>query len=78
MTSETIASWLRLVLEKATTVFHVHSTRAASTSGAMNAKLSVKTIMNAAGWLNALMFSKFYDEPSIREHGSSFENLGYN
>lgn len=81
VTSETIAWWLRLVLEKAgidTTVFRAHSTRAASTSTAINAKVSVKTIMNAAGWSNALMFSKFYDKPIIWERGSSSENLGYN
>jgi hypothetical protein len=66
VTSETIARWIRKVLDNAgidTTTFGAHSTRAAATSAAKCAKLSVNTIMNAAGWTNAATFSRFYDKP---------------
>ena len=66
--SETIARWLRMVMDNAgidTTIFRAHSTRAAATSAAKCAKLSVNTIMNAAGWTNALTFGKFYEKPII-------------
>ena len=77
VTSETIARWLRIVLDNSgidTTAFRAHSTRAAATSAAKCAKLSVNTIMNAAGWANALTFSKFYDKPIIPD---TVENFGH-
>ena len=77
VTSETTARWLRIVLDNSgidTTAFRAHSTRAAATSAAKCAKLSVNTIMNAAGWANALTFSKFYDKPIIPD---AVENFGY-
>ena len=80
VSTDTIARWLKTVLEKAgtdTNIFHAHSTRAASTSAAKTAKLSVNTIMDAAGWTNALTFSKFYDKPVISESQRS-ENFGDN
>lgn len=79
VTTDTIARWLKAVLAKAgidTNIFHAHSTRAASTSAAKLAKLSVDTIMNAAGWTNALTFSKFYDKPVVSE--STEDSYGHN
>jgi hypothetical protein len=66
VTTDTIARWLKTVLDKAgidTMMFSAHSTRAALTTAAKMAKLSVNVIMNAAGWTNALTFSKFNDKP---------------
>ena len=81
VSTDTIARWLKTVLEKAgidTNIFHAHSTRAASTSAAKTAKLSVNTIMDAAGWTNALTFSKFYDKPVVSESHKNSENFGHN
>ena len=81
VSTNTIARWLKTVLEKAgidSNIFHAHSTRAASTSAAKTAKLSVSTIMDAAGWTNALTFSKFYDKPVISESNQNSENFGHN
>lgn len=75
VTSETIARWLRMVLDNSgidTTVFRAHSTRSAATSAAKGAKLSVNTIMNAAGWANASTFRKFYDKPIITDTDENF------
>ena len=77
MTTETIARWLRMVLDNSginTTAFGAHSTRAATTSAAKWAKLSVNTIISPAGWANALTFSKFYDKPIIPD---TEENFGH-
>ena len=81
VSTDTIARWLKTVLEKAgidTNIFHAHSTRAASTSAAKTAKLSVNTIMDAAGWTNALTFGKFYDKPVVSESHKNSENFGHN
>ena len=75
VTSETIARWLRIVLDNSgidTSAFSAHSTRSAATSAAKCAKLSVNTIMNAAGWTNASTFSKFYDKPIITDTDENF------
>ena len=75
-TTETIARWLRMALDNSeidTTAFGAHSTRAAATSAAKCAKLSVNT-MSAAGWANASTFSKFYDKPIIPD---TVENFGH-
>ena len=81
VTTYTIARWLKTVLDKAgidTNIFHAHSTRAASNSAAKTAKLSVNTIMTAAGWTNAFIFSEFCDKPVISESTQNSENFGHN
>ena len=81
VTTDTIARWLKTVLDKAgidTNIFHAHSTRAASTSAAKTANLSIHAIMNAAGWTNALTFSKFYDKPVAATSNTNSENFGHN
>ena len=75
VTTDTIGRWLRMVLDNSgidTTVFRAHSTRAAATSAARCANLSVNTIMNAAGWANAKTFCKFYDKPIIPDKVANF------
>ena len=75
MTTDTIGRWLRMVLDNSgidTDVFRAHSTRAAATSAAKCANLSVNTIMNAAGWANAKTFCKFYDKPIIPDKVANF------
>ena len=64
--TDTIACWLKKVSENAginITKYGAHSTRAAATSAAKVANVSVKTITDAAGWANAGTFSKFYEKP---------------
>ena len=78
VSTDTISRWLKNVLEKAgidINKYSAHSTRATSTSAAKAANVSVKTIMDAAGWSNAGTFSKFYDKP-IRASGSVIFGVG--
>jgi len=59
----TVGRWLKSVLALAnvdTSVFTGHSTRSASTSAALMAKVSVTQIMKQAGWSNAQTFAKHY------------------
>ena len=55
--------------------FNAYSTRSASVSAAKTLKISVKTILDAAGWSNADTFAKFYDRPVISDDCS--DNYGY-
>jgi len=63
---DTIARWLKKFLKNAgidVNKYGAHSTRAASTSAAKAANVSVKKIMDAARWATAGTFHKFYDKP---------------
>ena len=42
--------------------FGAHSTRAAATSAAFSKKVSVDTILSAAGWSN---FARYYNKPLL-------------
>ena len=78
VTTETIARWLRMMLDNSgidTTAFGAHSTRAAATSAAKCAKLSVNTMMSTAGWANASTFGKFYDKPIISDTVETLDML---
>ena len=57
---------------------HIVPEHEASTSAAKAAKLSVNTIMTAAGWTNALILSKFCGKPVISESTENLENFGHN
>ena len=57
---------------------HIVPEYKASTSAAKTAKLSVNTIMTAAGWTNALIISEFCDKPVILESTENLENFGHN
>ena len=63
---DTISRWIKKVLKLSgidTNVFSSHSTRAASTSSAERATVSITTIMKAASWSNASTFRQFYNKP---------------
>jgi len=64
--TSTISGWLKQFMTAAgidTTKYQGHSTRAASTSRAKAAGLSVREIMDRANWRNAKTFHRFYDRP---------------
>ena len=68
VSTDTISRWLKTVLEKSgidTSVFKGHSTRVASTSPAAVYKIPLSTIMDNAGWSNAMTFGKFYKKPIV-------------
>ena len=50
-------------------MFSAHSSRAASTSYSVNAKLPLQDILKAGGWTNARVFAQNYNKPIS-------ENLG--
>ncbi|XP_068737227.1 uncharacterized protein [Montipora capricornis] len=73
VTTDTAGRWLRKVLENSgldVSKYGAHSTRAASTSAAKTVNISIRSIMDAAGWSNAETFRKFYDKPMDTEAGS--------
>jgi len=55
--------------------FSAHSTRSASVSAAKTLNVSVKTILDAAGWSNAETFAKFYESPVLSDDCS--DNYDY-
>lgn len=63
VSTATIGRWLKEVLKRADTdiqKFSAYNTRSASVSAAKTLNISVKTILDAAGWSNAETFAKFY------------------
>ena len=78
VSTATIGRWLKEVLKRAgidIQKFSAHSTRSASVSAAKTLNISVKTILDAAGWSNADTFAKFYDRPVISDECS--DNYDY-
>lgn len=78
VSTETIGRWLKEVLNKAgidINKFSAHSTRSASVSAAKTMNISVKTILDTAGWASSEAFAKFYDRPAISDDSS--DNYGY-
>ena len=72
----TFSRWIKTVLETAgidCAVFSSHSTRAASVSAASGAGVTLKTILDAAGWSGDRTFLKFYKRspPSTDNFGQS-------
>ena len=68
--SATIARWLKYFLQLAgidTTAFKAHSTRAAATSAAHVAGVSVADIMKATDWMRESTFRRFYHR-SVQHH----------
>lgn len=68
---ETISPWAKLVLTDTgidTSRFKPHSTRAASTSAASNASVSLDDILHTAGWSSESTFAKFYNKPIVKEN----------
>ena len=68
VSTDTISRWLKTVLEKSgidTSVFKGHSARAASASAAAKCKVPLSTILDNAGWSNAITFGRFYRKPIV-------------
>ena len=68
--SATIARWLKYFLQLAgidITAFKAHSTRAAATSAAHVAGVSVADIMKAVDWKRESTFRRFYHRP-VQDH----------
>ena len=81
LSTDTISRWLKTVFAKSrigTSVFNGHSTRAAYTSAAAVCKVSLSTIMDNAGWLNATTFGKFYKKPIVPKNKAYGQLLSQN
>ena len=68
---DTISCWGKLVLTDSgmdTFRFKPHSTRAACTSAASNASVSLDDILHTAGWTSESTFAKFYNKPIVKEN----------
>ena len=55
--------------------FKPHSTRAASTSAASNASVSLDDTLHTAGWSSASTFAKFYNKPIVKENTFADQEL---
>jgi integrase len=69
---DTLRRWARDTLAAAgvnMAIFKPHSVRSASTSFAAKSKLSMDTIMRAAGWHQETTFSKYYNMPVRQNFG---------
>ena len=67
----TINCWVKLVMTDSgidTYRFKPHSTRAASTSAASNASVSLDDILHTAGWSSESTFMKFCNMPIVIEN----------
>jgi integrase len=65
VSSDTIRRWTKDIMSTAgidISRFQAHSTRAASTSAAARAGVSVKEIMLMAGWTQTSTFGKYYNK----------------
>ena len=74
VTSSTISRWIRNIMKSSgidVSIFKSHSTRAASTSAAVNIGVSVKDIMKTANWTSESTFKKFYLKPIHSDFGNS-------
>lgn len=68
VSSATLSRWLKEVIHLSGIkgdIFKGHSVRAASTSAAKRAGLSIGTILSMADWTNRSTFNKFYYKPSL-------------
>ena len=66
ITKSTIARWIKSILSLAginTNMFTAHLTRAASSSTAKNAGVSLSDILEMGDWTNTATFAKFYYKP---------------
>ena len=58
--TSTVSRWIKAMLREAGIEANAHSTRAAATSAAFAAGLSIKEIMDTACWTNESTFKRFY------------------
>ena len=64
----TIGRWIKEVLSQAgvdTGTFSAHSTRSASTTAAKKQGVSIRDIMNMAGWSRQSTFETYYHKPEL-------------
>ena len=79
VSKDTIGRWLKKVLTYAginTTVYSAHSTRAAASSAAKANNISIRSIMDHAGWSSENTFMKFYNKSVVA--ANRHENFGQN
>jgi len=72
---DTVKRWIKTLMKMAgvdVTTFTAHSTRAASTSGALKSGVPIQTILSAAGWSQESTFAKFYKKNIRQNFGHSF------
>ena len=77
VTKDTIARWIKTVLDKAridTSSYTVQSTRTMSTSAVSSANLPIDIIMKAAGWSSENV-SKFYNKPLANSQNFGEQSL---
>eukprot|EP00794_Sanderia_malayensis_P006395 gene6395-7129_t len=78
VSKDTVARWLKMALAKAgidTSVYKAHSTRAAASSAAKANEVSIRTIMDHAGWSSENTFMKFYNKKIVADDNRT-ENFG--
>ena len=75
VSTATIGRWLKEVLKRAGVDIQKFSGHSARSASAKTLNISVKTILDAAGWSNAETFAKFYDRPVLS--GDCSDNYGY-
>ena len=76
VTRDTIARWLKIVMDKAgidITRFGAYSVRAAAVSKAKDKGVPVSDILMKAGWSNESTFARFYNKP-ILDNIDSFQH----
>lgn len=69
----TVSSWTKKVFAAAgidTKKFGAHSTRAASTSAALEEGININTLLQQASWKSAATFAKHYNKPIEDPRGS--------
>jgi len=76
VSKSTLSRWVKHVMEKSgidIKTFRPHSTRSASTSGALRSGVPLDIIMKVAGWSTKYIFATFYnkDVQKDTEYGSS-------
>lgn len=75
VTSDTIARWLKQVLELSgidVGLFKAHSFRSASSSAAFNKGCSLKTILDTADWSSDKNFRKYYFRSAVKNDNISY------
>ena len=76
--SDTIGHWLNTVMTKSgidTQQFGARSTRAAAASAAFRKKVSVDTILSAAGWSNVQTLARYYNKPLLPQEPNFGDEL---
>ena len=68
---DTISRWGKQALDCSgvnTSIFQLHSTRAAASSKAKQKEVALDEILDKVGWKSASTFGKFYDKPIMEDN----------